>query len=235
MPEFEALAIVNIQLSGVDMTRTHRTVLQCVLAAAVLFSVPPSVWSQSNSQTVTRAKGIPNWGQVTDTLYRGGQPVAAGFKSLQQLGVGIVVDFRDEPEEIASERREVEGLGVRYVSIPWSGNRYPSNPQVVEFLDLVRANPQTKIFVHCKRGADRTGVMIAAYRIAVEHKTAADAVAEMHQYHYDHFWLPQLERYVRTLPQTLTGDPLFGSYAPRASIPSAAPGVSPAGSEPRAQ
>lgn len=217
------------------MVRTHRTILQCVLGAAALFSVPPSVWSQTNSQTITRAEGIPNWGRVTDTLYRGGQPLAAGFKSLQQLGVGIVVDFRDEPEEIASEKREVEGLGVRYVSIPWKGSGNPSNPQVVEFLDLVRANPRAKIFVHCKRGADRTGVMIAAYRIAVEHKTVADAVAEMHQYHYDHFWLPQLERYVKALPQTLTGDPLFGAYAPIPSTPSAGQSVLSAAPPARAQ
>jgi tyrosine-protein phosphatase SIW14 len=217
------------------MVRIHRTILQCVLATSVLFSVAPSGWSQTNNQTITKAEGIPNWGRVTDTLYRGGQPVAAGFKSLQQLGVGIVVDFRDEPEEIASEKRNVEALGVRYVSIPWKGSGNPSNPQVVEFLDLVRANPQSKIFVHCKRGADRTGVMIAAYRIAVEHKTVADAVAEMHQYHYDHFWLPQLERYVRTLPQTLTGDPLFGAYAPVPATPSAARNSPPAGTPARAQ
>ena len=73
---------------------------------------------------------------------------------------------------------EVESLGMKYVSIPWSGSSYPSSSQVVQFLDLVRANPQAKIFVHCKRGADRTGVMVAAYRIAFEHKDVADAVLE---------------------------------------------------------
>jgi hypothetical protein len=40
-----------------------------------------------------------------------------------------------------------------------------------------------------------------------------DAVAEMHQFHYDHFWLPQLERYVESLPQLLSSDPLFAAYA----------------------
>ncbi len=32
--------------------------------------------------------------------------------------------------------------------------------------------PNAKIFVHCKRGADRTGVMVAAYRIVVQHKAS---------------------------------------------------------------
>jgi protein-tyrosine phosphatase len=114
---------------------------------------------------------------------------------------------------MATEQREVESLGMKYVSIPWSGHDQPSNAQIVQFLDLVRANPQTKIFVHCKAGADRTGTMIAAYRIAVQQKSAGEAISEMHQYHYHHFSLPQLERYVNSLPQTLHSDPLFNAYA----------------------
>lgn len=199
------------------MRRIQKAALAVVLAVATFFSVPRPAWSQSAGHIASKVDGIPNWAQVTDNLYRGGQPSTAGFKALQQMGVTIVVDFRDEPGEISGEKHEVEALGMKYVSIPWSGSSYPSSPQVVQFLDLVRANPQSKIFVHCKRGADRTGVMVAAYRIAVEHKPVPDAVSEMHQFHYDHFWLPQLERYVKSLPQLLTGDPLFAAYTPVAA------------------
>ncbi len=188
-------------------------------AAVVLFSGTQAAWPQGKKDI--RSDGLPNWGHVTDALFRGGQPNLAGFKALQQMGVGIIVNFRNEPDQMASEKREVESLGMKYISIPWSGRDNPSNAQVAQFLNLVRENSKAKIFVHCQRGADRTGVMIAAYRIAEEHKPVGEAVSEMHQFHYAHFWLPHLERYVKSLPELLQSDPLLSAYATTAPGPAA--------------
>lgn len=163
-------------------------------------------------QTQKELRGLPNFGRVTDTLFRGGQPASAGFSTLRDMGVGLVINFRDEPEEMATEKREVESLGIKYLGIPWSGHDEPSNSQVVKFLDLIRANPNTKIFVHCRRGADRTGVMIAAYRIAVEHGSVSQAISEMYRFHYAGFWLPQLKHYVESLPSLIQKDALFSAY-----------------------
>ena len=197
-----------------------------VLVAALVFvtqgASSHSTPSSETNQPSASPDGIPNFAHVTDTLYRGGQPSLAGFGTLQQMGVGIVVNFRNERGENASEKRYVESLGIKYVAIPWSGHQKPSDSQIVEFLDLVRANPQTKIFVHCQRGADRTGTMIAAYRIAVQHETAAQAVSEMYRFHYNHFWLPQLERYVESMPRLLHDNSLFSAYAPNANAAGAA-------------
>jgi len=104
---------------------------------------------------------------------------------------------------------------MEYVGIPWNGYEEPSNSQVAQFLDLVRANQDAKIFVHCKAGADRTGVMVAAYRIAFERKAVTEAVAEMHQYHYHWLFLPHLERYVKSLPHLLQSEAVFSAYAPK--------------------
>ena len=171
----------------------------------------------SSCQTEKELRGLPNFGRVTENLYRGGQSTSDGFSALHAMGVGMVVNLRKDRAEIATEKREVESLGMKSVGIPWSASHKPSSAQIVEFLDLVRANPNTKIFVHCRRGADRTGVMIAAYRIAVEHKPVAEAVTEMHRYHYDWLFRPQLKRYIESLPGLLQNDPQFADYHPQPS------------------
>ena len=54
--------------------------------------------------------------------------------------------------------------------------------------------------------------MIAAYRIAVEHKSVAEAVSEMRHFHYDWFFRPQLQHYVESLPGLLQNNPQFAEY-----------------------
>ena len=192
----------------------------CVLAAFLVFGTPAA-----RSQLTQNPEGIKNFARVTDMLYRGAQPSPGGFRELHHMGFGIVVNFRNEAKETSTEKGEVESLGMKYVGIPWSGRDNPSDAQIVQFLDLVRDNPKTKIFVHCQRGADRTGTMVAAYRVAVQHQSVKDAVSEMHSYHYDHFFLPQLERYVVSLPRLLHDEPLFGAYITAPNIVAGAANV----------
>jgi tyrosine-protein phosphatase SIW14 len=189
----------------------RQIVIAAFLAVVSLIAGAQVSWCQTEKEL----RGLPNFGRVTDNLYRGGQPTSEGFNALRAMGVGMIVNLRDDRAEMANEKSEVESVGMKYVGIPWSANHEPSSAQIVEFLDLIRSTPNTKIFVHCRRGADRTGVIIAAYRIAVEHKSAAEAVSEMHRYHYDWLFRPQLKRYVESLPGLLQDDPQFVHYRPQ--------------------
>jgi len=151
-------------------------------------------------------RGVNNFGRVTGYLDRGAQPSTEGFAELKRLGVGIVVNLRDDRGEEEKEKRTVNLLGLGYVPIPWSALRVPTDAQMAEFLELVRKNPRTTIFVHCRLGEDRTGVMIAAFRIAEENWTPPEAIAEMKAFHH-HFWLPHLDRYIEHFPQRLDTSP----------------------------
>lgn len=204
------------------MARTHwRTVVVTGFLAVVSLVAGTQIsWGQTDTDKDKdqQTKGLPNFGRAAENLYRGGQPTSDGINALHAMGVGIIVNLRDDQTEMATEKREVESLGMKSVEIPWSASHEPSSTQIVEFLDLVRANPDTKIFVHCRRGADRTGVMIAAYRIAVEHKTVGEAVSEMHRYHYDWLFRPQLKRYIESLPALLQTDSQFANYRPQPPV-----------------
>jgi protein tyrosine phosphatase (PTP) superfamily phosphohydrolase (DUF442 family) len=153
--------------------------------------------------------GINNFGQVDAHLFRGAQPEPAAYSELKALGIDTVVRFNPEGQDIAAEKNQVESLGMKFVSLPWSGLGQPTHEQVVSFLALLRDNPDAKIFVHCRLGADRTGVMVVLYRLTFSHWTAEQALAEMHEFHYHHLFLPHLQRYVQSFPSALSSDKDF--------------------------
>jgi protein tyrosine phosphatase (PTP) superfamily phosphohydrolase (DUF442 family) len=158
--------------------------------------------------------GVPNFGKLSATLYRGGQPTAEGIRKLREMGIEIVVNFREERKETSAEKQQVEALGMRYVSIPWSAWDDPNDQQVAEFLTLLRANPERRVFVHCKHGKERTGVMVAAYRMSFEHWTPRQALAEMESFGIRGFWFRHLKKYVRTFPERMQSDPDFAGLRP---------------------
>jgi tyrosine-protein phosphatase SIW14 len=110
--------------------------------------------------------GVPNFHQINDRVYRGAQPTDAGFQSLAKLGVKTIIDLRESGSRSVAERSVVEAAGMRYVTIPFQGMSAPSPENVAKVLALFDDASAGPVFVHCRRGADRTGTVIACYRIA---------------------------------------------------------------------
>jgi protein tyrosine phosphatase (PTP) superfamily phosphohydrolase (DUF442 family) len=127
-------------------------------------------------------KELPNFQKVSDRLYRGAQPVAGGIKMLVEIGVDTIVNLRGENEQTRADRKEAEALGLRYYSLPMGGLSRPSDDQVERVLAIINAPENGTVFVHCKHGADRTGTVIACYRISQEGFTAVKARAEAKKY-----------------------------------------------------
>ena len=112
------------------------------------------------------------------------------------MGVEFVVSFRGEGDGVVKERQRVTAEGMQFVSIPWSGWGYPRLEQVKQFFDLLDSNPGKIVFLHCRRGAERTGVMVALYRIARQGWTAEQAYREMEEHGFRGFWFHHLKHYV---------------------------------------
>lgn len=111
---------------------------------------------------------IRRFSRVDARLFRGGQPDEAGFAHLRQLGIRTVISLRKDPQD---ERQLVESLGMRFVNIPLTfrpfglGDEVPDDA-IERFFDVVDDPASGTVFVHCWRGADRTGTLVALYRIA---------------------------------------------------------------------
>jgi protein tyrosine phosphatase (PTP) superfamily phosphohydrolase (DUF442 family) len=155
-----------------------------------------------------RVNGIGNFGEVTPRLYRGAQPNKRGYAALAKMGVNIVVDTRGNRK---SEAKEVRRHGMQYVAIPWHCP-FPRDETFARFLKLMRDNPDKKVFVHCRLGDDRTGMMIASYRMAAEGWTADEAMVEMRQFGFNrlhHMICPRLSSYEEHFPEHLRRNPVF--------------------------
>jgi protein tyrosine phosphatase (PTP) superfamily phosphohydrolase (DUF442 family) len=118
--------------------------------------------------------GVPNLHKVSDDLYRGAQPTAEGMRQLEKLGIKTVINLRS----VHSDRDEIAGANLSYEHINMT-TLHPSDDQVIRFLQIVTDKSRTPVFVHCQRGADRTGTMCAIYRIAIQDWSKPEAIEEM--------------------------------------------------------
>ncbi len=80
------------------------------------------------------------------------------------MGVKIDIDLREAGEGTETEKRAAEKLGMKYVNIPIGAFSAPTKEQMEHVLSLLLGSSDT-VFVHCRRGKDRTGTVVACYRI----------------------------------------------------------------------
>ncbi|MBN2180711.1 MAG: dual specificity protein phosphatase family protein [Sedimentisphaerales bacterium] len=118
--------------------------------------------------------GLPNFHKVSDELYRGAQPTTEGMKQLKELGIKTVVNLRS----LHSDRDELGDTKLGYEHIKMT-TISPEDKDVIRFLEIVTDSNCTPVFVHCQHGSDRTGIMCAIYRIAVQGWTKDEAIMEM--------------------------------------------------------
>jgi len=123
-------------------------------------------------------QGINNFYQVDEHVYRGAQPTTEGYKYLAKIGVKTILDLREDDERSSEEGQVVTSLGMQYVNVPMTGLTPPTEAEITKILALLEDGTAGTVFVHCKSGADRTGAVIAAYRIDHDHWDNSRALKE---------------------------------------------------------
>ena len=150
------------------------------LGADTNSAVRPASWA-----TPAQLKGVPNFHQVSQRLYRSAQPTSDGFRNLQALGIKTVVNLRS----FNSDRREIGKTGLKYHHI-YMKAWHPEEKEIIRFLRLVAEESAGPVLVHCQHGADRTGLMCAVYRVAVQNWSKEEALKEMTEggYNFHGVW-----------------------------------------------
>ena len=130
--EPERSKVAHYRWAGVcDNVRTVEWRALVLWLAASTFALPAGAAD-------IEAPGVPNFHAVNEHVYRGGQPVDAGWSSLAKLGVKTVVDLRPASEHsISKEERAVEAAGMFYVSQPMARLAAPTKEEILKILSFV--------------------------------------------------------------------------------------------------
>jgi protein tyrosine/serine phosphatase len=140
-------------------------------------------------------EGVSYAAEVEPGLLRGSRPSAAGVAWLKRHGIKTVINLRRFHYE--TERAQVEAAGMRFEHIPLEASDPPSEAQINRFMALATDEALRPIYVHCAQGVDRTGTMVAVYRMERQGLSNGEALTEMMGYGAHAIWL-DLRRFVRT-------------------------------------
>lgn len=150
-----------------------------LLAACATGPAPeprPAHWAQP-----AFAGEADNCYRISPDLYRCGQPSAAAMRALEARGIQSIVNLR----QYHSDADEVAGTTLALFEVPLDAGDL-DYPRLVTALRALVVAPKP-VAVHCWRGSDRTGAVVAAWRVAVDGWTPAQAVEEMVTGGFGHF------------------------------------------------
>jgi len=149
------------------------SVLPILLLLALTLLAEAPTRSEHWARPISLA-GVPNLYQVSDGIYRSAQPAAEGLRNLPGIGVQRVLSLRQGE----GDQSLADGLPLALSHIEMSA-WFIRDQDVIAALRLLQDAQQAPILVHCRHGADRTGVVCAAYRIVCQNWTIEEAIAEM--------------------------------------------------------
>jgi protein tyrosine/serine phosphatase len=146
--------------------------LHFVMVALLLLSATAS------AQDTTSYTELPRFKQVSERLYRGAQPRDGGLSRLRDLGINTVINLRGASAKTKAQEAEARALGLNYFNVGLPNWGRPQDANVRRILEIIAAPENGRVFIHCRTGVDRTGMIVALFRMTHDGWSANDALAE---------------------------------------------------------
>lgn len=116
---------------------------------------------------------LQNLYQVSDSVYRSEQPTYSDLVALEKAGFKSVLNLRF----MHKDTDLISNSNLKYYHVPMLAFYMEFNKFVLA-MKLIRTSPKP-ILVHCQHGSDRTGAVIALYRIVFQNWTKQEAIHEL--------------------------------------------------------
>ncbi len=133
------------------------------------------------AQDATAYTELPRLKQVSERLYRSGQPRENGLNRARELGINTIINLRGASKRTRAEEAEAQALGLNYFNVALPNWGRPQDARVDLILEIIDAPESGKVLIHCKEGVDRTGMIVALYRMRHEGWSADKALGEADQ------------------------------------------------------
>lgn len=160
--------------------RTLRTALAVVAFFSLSYGIFHVFWIESNLRTLAENK-----------VYRSGQPFENDWQELyEEAPFKSVLNLRGERPGKAwydPEASFIAGNDIRHYNISLSAQQKPDLATMEKMVMIMNEAPKP-LLIHCKRGADRSGLASALYEYAIEGKPATEASRQLSLW-YGHFCL----------------------------------------------
>jgi protein tyrosine phosphatase (PTP) superfamily phosphohydrolase (DUF442 family) len=122
----------------------------------------------------------PNRHRISAATWRSGQPHPRQIRAWARLGIRTVLNLRGGMTcgSYWLEREACEECGIRLVDFALRSYEAPSKAQLQRARGLFQ-EVEYPLLMHCKSGADRTGLMGVLYRVAREGASVPEARREL--------------------------------------------------------
>jgi tyrosine-protein phosphatase SIW14 len=150
---------------------------------------------KTTERVVSLPRAIFNFHVVDSGVMRGSRPSGEALALLKNhAGLKTILSLDNNEQLNQGEKEMAESLGIRFINIPMHSSEEQEPAKIESCLDIINDKSNQPIFIHCQAGKDRTGLIMAAYRIKYEHWTLDEALREMLLYGYDRGCCRNLEK-----------------------------------------